>query len=77
MAKIKAKSQSEMLLVDRNIQLNPNLSFAAKMVDVLVINQDKCGSTVKEMAEYINESEEFIEKGLKELEDNGSIEIDK
>lgn len=77
MAKIKAKSQSEMLLMDRNVQLNPNLSLMAKMVDVLVINQEKCGSTVKEMANYINESEEFIKKGLKELEENGLIEIRK
>lgn len=65
MAKIKAKSQSEMLLMDRNVQLNPNLSLMAKMVDVLVINQEKCGSTVKEMANYINESEEFIKKRTK------------
>lgn len=77
MKKIKAKSQPEMLLMDRNVQLNPNLSLMAKMVDVLVINQEKCGSTVKEMADYINESEEFIEKGLKELEENGMIEIGK
>lgn len=75
MEKIKAKSQPEMLLMDRNVQLNPNLSLMAKMVDVLVINQEKCGSTVKEMADYINESDEFIKKGLKELEENGLIEI--
>lgn len=75
MSKIKAKFQPEMLLVDRKVQLNPNLSLEAKMVDILVINQDKCGSTVREWAEYINETEEFIEKGLKELEENGLIEM--
>ncbi len=66
--------KNNMLLVDKRIQLNPELSWNAKMVHTLLLNQDKCGSSINEMAEYVNESEEFIKTGLKELEENGFIE---